>query len=127
MKAVHWKRHAAPTDSPILARRRQLAGVGACLAVISFLAAYSDTTTRILARPSAVLVAGAIALGPLFGWCVAISRGDVSRALDLLVPATLTCLIPLAVWYARPSPWLLATAAFFWFLSGYYFAVGMWI
>lgn len=60
-------------------------------------------TTRILARASGVLVAGAIALGPFFGWWVAISRGEVSRALGLLVPATLMCVTPLIIWCVRPT------------------------
>jgi hypothetical protein len=128
MNAGPAKRRTPPKRSLfVAAKRRQLAIVGSSLVGASLLAAYSDTTERILNHVSTAAVAGAITLGPLFGWWVAVSRGDVSRALGLLVSLTLACGIPLLVWQVRPWPWLLVLAAFLWFISGCYFAVGMWI
>jgi hypothetical protein len=72
-------------------------------------------------------VAGAIALGPVFGWWAAISSGAFPQAFELLIPLTVACLVPLIAWTLRRQPWLLALAGFLWFTSGFYFAVGMWI
>ena len=58
---------------------------------------------------------------------MAASRHQLSEALELLLLATGTAMLPLLAWLVHPAPARLVLAAFFWFISGYYFAVGMWI
>lgn len=99
----------------------------ASVVLANVLAAWGTLGDRILSSSAAGAVASAILLGPFLGWWRAYSRNELEGALGILVPGTALCVIPLAVWIRSRKPWLLAVVALFWFLSGHYFAIGMWI
>jgi hypothetical protein len=70
---------------------------------------------------------GHLMVGPLAGWLVAVEMGALPGALELLIPSTLLSIIPLAVHVLRGSLSALLLGSSFWWLSGYYFCLGMWI
>jgi hypothetical protein len=68
-----------------------------------------------------------ILLGPVSGWILASFGGKLLSALGILVPVTLACAIPLAVyWYRRRAVWL-AIALLLWVAAGYLFTVAIWV
>jgi hypothetical protein len=68
-----------------------------------------------------------IMTGPIAGWIIAISQDAVSRALWLLVPSTGLALLLVAGYGYRRDALSLGLAAIWWWVCGWYFAVGMWI
>jgi hypothetical protein len=121
-------RRARPAHSPsFVSAPRQLSISAVVLLVASSAAAWSVPKPHAF-KYSVLRVTLAIALGPISGWCEAWRTGEIKRAFALLVTMTLVTLVPLAIWIRRGGhSGLLGLATFLWFVSGYYFVVGMWI
>lgn len=76
--------------------------------------------------PQRGLFAG-LMLGPISGWRGAMKMHGFPTALQLLLPATVLWLWPVAAYLRRPSWSTAAAATFAWFASGYLFCVGLWV
>lgn len=107
-----------------LSAAKQLAIAGAALLGVSMVSAFLNAGGM---RLNPLKLGLAMMLGPAFGWLWAAHTGGVGEALELLVPTTAFVVIPLAFWAWSRSPALLAVSSMMWFMSGWYFAVGMWI
>jgi hypothetical protein len=96
-------------------------GISVCLAT-------SDTTSGIVgAHTSIWLVAMMISTGPLSGWFLALQSAALPSALELLLPSTILCALPVAYWLRTRSTVTLWLASAPWVASGYLFSVAIWV
>jgi hypothetical protein len=68
-----------------------------------------------------------LVLGPIGGWIQAATYGHAfPSALQLLIPATLACVVPAGIYTLRRDAEWLVLSFLAWVTSGYLFTVALW-